>query len=73
MGEVGRISQRFLQDHTGSYDRASDVPDRIRNGNPDNFSWTAIPELFDSGCGITYNYEWKLQRHCAEPECPATL
>ena len=25
MGEVGRIPQRFLQDHTGSHDRASDV------------------------------------------------
>ena len=43
---MGRIPQRFLQDHTGSHDRASDVSGRIRNGNPDNFSWTAYTVNF---------------------------
>ena len=69
IGIAGAL-KKAMHDYTGR--------DKKNFGNQDikqtaNFSWTAIPELFDSGCGITYNYEWKLQRHRAEPECPETL
>ena len=57
----------------GNYNNIMGESDRIRNGNPDHFSWTAIPELSDSGCGITDNYERKLQRHCAEPKRTETV
>jgi len=33
----------------------------------------AIPELPDTRCGITYNYERKFQCHCSKPECAETL
>ena len=33
----------------------------------------AMIELSDSGCGITDNYERKLQRHCAEPKRTETV
>lgn len=63
----------FYKITPGGNDRTANVSDRIRNGNPDHFSWTAIPEFSDSGCGITDNYERKLQRHCAEPKRTETV
>ena len=70
---MGRIPQRFLQDHPGSHDRASDVSCRIWNGDPDNVPRTALSEFPDPRCRISDDHERKFQCDRPEPERTETV